>query len=153
MPDWIIRRVNVIGLCEQQGQTFHFLNQHKEPYEWTDDVPEDDSEFQGLLNEKEEAPYPDISAKMPRPELKSKEVHKVVTPDPTPEFEELAAHALGNAGIDPQEQLRTAQLQEDIPRGPAVVDANNNKIIHKITFDLPNAGLVEILSHPMIWHR
>ena len=36
----------------------------KEPYEWTDSVPEDDPNFQGLL-EDDEAPFPDISAELP----------------------------------------------------------------------------------------
>jgi hypothetical protein len=36
-----------------------------------DEVPEDDSEFQGLLEEEETAPYPDISAEPPGVELES----------------------------------------------------------------------------------
>ncbi len=49
MPDWIITRVNAIGAHEGQGRAFWFLDQWKEPYEWTNEVPEDDVEFQGLL--------------------------------------------------------------------------------------------------------
>jgi hypothetical protein len=60
MPDQIIKRVNQIGLREKQGQTFWFLNRSKEPYKWIDTVPEDDPEFQGLLEE--EAPLPNVSA-------------------------------------------------------------------------------------------
>jgi hypothetical protein len=130
IPGWIIWRVNAIGLCKQQGQSFCFLNRHKEPYEWTDDVPEDNPKFLGLLDKEEEAPHPDISAKLPGPKLEFNEVKEVVTPDPTPEFEELAAHALDNAGSDLQEWLHAAQLREDILRGPAVVDTNNQH--HKL---------------------
>ena len=65
MPDRVIKRVNQIGAKEKQGRTFRFLNQQAEPYEWTDKVPEDDLEFQGLLDEEEMAPYPDISAQPP----------------------------------------------------------------------------------------
>ena len=58
--------MNAIGKREKQGRTFRFLNQHGEPYEWTDEVPEDDPEFQGLLEETEDtAVYPDISAELP----------------------------------------------------------------------------------------
>jgi hypothetical protein len=63
MPDQVIKQVNSIGLCEQQGQEFRFLNRHQEPYEWTDEVPEDDPDFQGLLEEP--APYPGLSAELP----------------------------------------------------------------------------------------
>jgi hypothetical protein len=35
----------------------------KEPYKWTDFVPEDGPDFQGLLEE-DEAPFPDISAEL-----------------------------------------------------------------------------------------
>jgi hypothetical protein len=31
---------------------------------WTDAVPKDDPEFQGLLEEEEPAAYPDVSAKL-----------------------------------------------------------------------------------------
>ncbi len=37
-----------------QGQTFRFLNRRKEAHEWTDEVPEDDNNFQGLLEDKED---------------------------------------------------------------------------------------------------
>ncbi len=46
--------MNSIGSREKQGCTFRFT------YEWTDSVPEDDPDFQGLL-EDDEAPFPDIS--------------------------------------------------------------------------------------------
>jgi hypothetical protein len=45
MPDRIIKWVNQIGLREKQGHTFWFLNRSKEPYKWTDTVPEDGPEF------------------------------------------------------------------------------------------------------------
>jgi hypothetical protein len=51
MPDRVIKRVNAIGLGEKQGCTFWFLNRRQEPYEWTDTVPEDDPEFQDLLED------------------------------------------------------------------------------------------------------
>ncbi len=35
-------RVNTIGLKEKQERSFRFLNKRKEPYKWTDKVPEDD---------------------------------------------------------------------------------------------------------------
>jgi hypothetical protein len=51
---------------------------------------------------------------------------------------------LDNEGIDPQDRLRTAQAAAaaaPIRAGPALVEANDDKIVYKITFDLPNAGL------------
>jgi hypothetical protein len=73
MPDWVIKRVDAIRECEGQGRTFWFLNQRKEPYEWTDEVLEDDTDFQGLLENEEEAVYPDVSAKLPGVELEAEE--------------------------------------------------------------------------------
>jgi hypothetical protein len=72
MPDRVIKRVNTIGLREKQGRTFRFTDRSKEPYEWMDFVPEDDLEFQGLL-EDDEAPFPDISAELPGVPLEDKE--------------------------------------------------------------------------------
>jgi hypothetical protein len=45
MPDSVIQQVNTIGLKEKQGRSFRFLNRRKEPYKWTNEVPEDDLEF------------------------------------------------------------------------------------------------------------
>ncbi len=33
MPDRVIKQVNSIGLREQQGREFRFLNRRQEPYE------------------------------------------------------------------------------------------------------------------------
>jgi hypothetical protein len=69
MRDRVIKRVNAIGLRKKQGQAFQFLNCRQEPYKWTDAVPKDDPEFQGLLEDDKEAAYPDISAEPPGVEL------------------------------------------------------------------------------------
>ena len=63
MPDKVIDKVNRIGESKRQGREFCFLNRSKEPYSWTDSVPEDDPEFQGLLEE--EAPFPELNAQLP----------------------------------------------------------------------------------------
>jgi hypothetical protein len=85
-PDRIIKRVNQIGLREKQGQTFWFLNRSKEAYKWTDTVTEDGLEFQGLLEE--EAPFPNVSAKLPEVILKEdeEEDYQVATNKPGPVF-------------------------------------------------------------------
>jgi hypothetical protein len=58
-----------------------------DPYEWTDMVPKDDHEFQGLLEEEELAAYPNMSAELPRVELEYKdEDFQVVTNEPVPDF-------------------------------------------------------------------
>jgi hypothetical protein len=51
MPESVIQRVNRIGERERQGRTFQFLNRRGEPYEWTGEIPEDNLDFQGLLDE------------------------------------------------------------------------------------------------------
>jgi len=45
MPDRIICQVNEIGAREGQGHTFRFLNRHRVPYSWANEVPEDDADF------------------------------------------------------------------------------------------------------------
>ena len=156
MPDRVIKRVKDIGLRDKQGRMFRILNRRREPYKWTDSVPEDDPEFQGLLEDVEEAAYPDIKAEPPGVELESDKVDfSAVTDDPEPDFEQLAAAALDNAGINPQDRLHAAQAAHTAAeaaraaaaaafeqRGPALVEANQNEIVYKITFDLPDAGLI-----------
>jgi hypothetical protein len=55
MPTCVIKHVDTIRAWEKQGQEFQFVNWNKEPFGWTDEVQEDDPEFQGLLEDKEEA--------------------------------------------------------------------------------------------------
>ncbi len=64
MSDRVIKWVNQTGLREKQGQTFWFLNRPKEPYKGTDTIPEDNPEFQGLLEE--EATLPRCQRQSPR---------------------------------------------------------------------------------------
>jgi hypothetical protein len=145
MPDRVIKRVDAICLRKKQGRAFLFLNRRQELYKWMDAVLEDDPEFQGLLKDDKEAAYPDISAEPPGVELKSEEMdYAAVTDEPEPDFEQLATTTLDNAGINPQDCLCTAQTAAAaalLRAGPALVEANDNKIVYKITFDLPNMGL------------
>ena len=56
-------------------------------------------DFQGLL--KDPAPYPDLSSELPGVTLEDDDVDlQVVTDEPEPDFVELAAAALDNAGIN-----------------------------------------------------
>jgi hypothetical protein len=68
-----------------------------------------------------------------------------VSDEPEADFRELAAAALHNAGINMEERLQAArEAASDAPvdvHQPAVVEANEDKIVYEITFDLPNAGL------------
>jgi hypothetical protein len=106
ITDRVIQRMNAIGIKEKQGRAFWFLNHQREPYKWTDLVPEDDPEFQGLLEEEEAVPYPNIGAKPPGVELESNKNNcAAVTEDPEPDFITLVATALENAGIDPLDHL------------------------------------------------
>jgi hypothetical protein len=140
MPDRVIKHVNYIGKREKQGCAFRFLNRRKEPYEWTDEVPKDYPYFQGLLEDM--APYPDVAAKLPGVILEDDiDDDQVVTDEPKPDFAELAATALENAGINLQDRLRAAQQVADMTLGPAVIKADQDQIVYEITFDLPDAGL------------
>ena len=105
-------------------------------------MPEDDPKFQGLLEETEDtAVYPDISAELPGVLLEEQEQDfQPLTDIPEPDFRDLAGNALYNAGIDTDEALRRAQLG-DTPPGPAMVEANEDELVYKLTFDLPDAGL------------
>ena len=131
MPDRIIKRVNTIGQREKQGRDFRFLDRRKEPYEWTDSVPEDDPEFQGLLEDEEEAIYPDVSAELPGVVLEEEERDCTpVTDEPEPDFRDLAGAALHNAGIDADQRIRAALAAGDAaPAGPALVEADEDEIV------------------------
>ena len=63
MSDRVSKRVNTICMTQDQGRVLAFTNRNKEPFSWEDEVPEDDSEFQGLLESK--AHFLDISAEIP----------------------------------------------------------------------------------------
>ncbi len=92
--------------------------------------------------------YPDILAELPGVMLED-EIDNMATmvDDNEPNFRDFAAIALDNAGINPQARLQTTQnipaANEPIPweAGPALINADNDKIMYKITFDLPDAGL------------
>ena len=111
-------------------------------------MPEDNPEFEGLLEEP--APYPDISAELPGVLLEDEDADiQVVTDDPEPDFAELAAAALDNAGINANNCLQAAQRgQEPVP-GPALIEGNDDKIMYEITFDLPIAGLARNNAVPV----
>ncbi len=141
MPDQAIKRVNNIGLCKQQDQEFWFLNWCQEPYEWTDEVPEDNHDFQGLLEEP--VPYPNLSAELPGVLFEDEEADlQVVTDKPEPDFAELAAAALANASINANDCLQAAQRATLPHPGPALIKANDDEIVYEIIFDMPSARLV-----------
>ncbi len=152
MPNHIIKQLNQIGLREKQGQNFWFLNRSKEPYKWTDTVPEGDPEFQGSLEE--EAPFPDVGAKLPGVTLEEEEEgdYQVVTNETKPALETLATAALENTGIDAAKQIWAAQAAADAAaragviaaqsNGPCLREANKDKIVCKITFDIPDKGII-----------
>jgi hypothetical protein len=145
MTDRIIAKVNNIRAKEKQGRTFRFLNQQAQPYEWTNEVPEDNAEFQGLLEEEEAAPYPNLSAEPPGVELECEEAKfTAITEEDKPDFWALAAAALNDAGIDPDVRIRMANNYIDNnakQQGPAFIEADQDEIVCEITFDLPDAGL------------
>jgi hypothetical protein len=147
-PDRVIKRVNTIGERKGQGRTFRFLNHCKEPYKWTDSVPEDNPEFQGLLDNEEEAAYPEISAELSGVELEEEERDFTpVTDEPEADFRELAGAALHNAGIDADDRIRAALGAADEHSAPVVIESNKDELVYELTFELPDAGLVPIANN------
>ena len=151
MPDSVINRVNAIGEQEGKGQTFCFLNRRKEAYEWMDEVLKDDNDFQGLLEDKEAAaPYPNISAELPGVELKEEEREFQINPDePEPDFWDMAMTALHNAGIDGNKTIQARRAQalaaaHAVQCGAALVEADDDKLVYEITFDIPDKGLLQL---------
>ena len=69
--------------------------------------------------------------------------HWAVTDKNESNFRVLAARALDNANINPAAHLRAARVAEAQPvtPGPAQIDANEDKIIYMLTFNLPDVGL------------
>jgi hypothetical protein len=145
IPDRIIAKVNKIGAKEKHVRSFQFFNRQAEPYKWTDEVPENNAEFQGLLEKEEAASYPDLSAEPPGVELECEEaVFNAITEEEEPDFQALAAAALNNAGIDPDVRIQAANNNIGVnakPWRPAIVEADQDKIVYEITFDLPDEGL------------
>ena len=146
MHDQIIKCVNAIGEQEGQDPKFRFTNCRQELYKWTNEVPEDDLEFQGLLNnDKEMAVYPDISVELPGVELEEDaHKHQTVIDEPEADFCDPTNAALHNAGINADNAVQAAQAwvaAEVDWHGPALAEADEDKIVYKLIFDLPDAGL------------
>ena len=128
------------------------MNYLNEPYTWTDTAPEDDPEFQGLLKEEGDALFPDVSVEIPGVPIKEEDgKYQNVTNEPKPGFKTLMAAALNNAGIDVATQVCSARAAADVadavviavpPDGQLLVEAFEDKIVHNVTFELPDAGLV-----------
>ncbi len=91
------------------------------------------------------AVYPDISAELPGVDLEEDEQeYQTVTDEPEPDFWDLAGAALHNAGINAEDMLCAAGVQAADKvqwQGPALVKADEDKIVYKIMFNLSNAGL------------
>ena len=78
----------------------------------------------------------------------------MVTDEPEPDFEDLAAAALDNANIDMGDRLRAARVAAEAPaqnvvadvptqNSPCIIEAQaSDKIVYDIIFDLPDAGLI-----------
>jgi hypothetical protein len=67
-----------------------------------------------------------------------------ITEEDKPDFWALAAAALDNAGIDPNVRIQAANNyinNNAKQQGPAFIEADQDKIVYEITFDLPDAGL------------
>jgi hypothetical protein len=87
-------------------------------------------------------------AELPKKALTTEEEEfQFVTDEPMPEFVELAAVVLDNAGINPGDTVLHAHVvaaELNAPHGnnqhPAVIKANPDEVVYKITFNLPDDG-------------
>ena len=82
------------------------------------------------------------------------EAFEVITDEPEPDFEDLAAAALDNANIDTGGRLRAARAAAEAPaqnaaadapaqNGPRIIESQApDEIVYDIIFDLPDAGLI-----------
>ena len=127
------------------------MNRRKQAYEWTEEMPEDDDDFLGLLEDEEEAaPYPDISAELPDVELEEEERRfQMILDKLEPDFRDMAAAALHNAGIDGNETIQVGRARalaaaHAVQQGAALVEANKNELVYIITFDVPDKGLLQL---------
>ena len=130
---------------------FRFTDRSKELYKLTDFVPEDDPNFQGLL-EDDGAPIPDVSAELTGVPLEEEESDfQVVTDKPEPDFEDLAAVVLDNTGIGTADQLCAARVAAEAAAAaplwpqqdsPCLIEADPGKIVYEIVMELPDVGLL-----------
>jgi hypothetical protein len=114
-------------------------------------VPKDVDDFQGLLEDEEEAaPYPDIRAELPGVELEEEERRfQTVLDKPEPDFWDMAAAALHNAGIDDNKTIQAGRARalaaaHAVQGGAALVEANENELVYEITSDVPDKGLLQL---------
>ncbi len=121
MPPSIVQKVEDIARKEAQGSELFFLDRNKRPFPWSteDEVPLENPQFQGLLED--DAPYPDISAELPgQVALQDPdEPDSAVEEEQEPSDEQRAALALQNAGLQrgpDDRQVEVDQLHAPQPQ-------------------------------------
>ena len=101
-----------------------------------------------LLDDEEEAAYPEISAKLPGVELEEEQRDFTpVTDEPEADFWELASAALHNAGINADDRIQAALGAAAEQSTPAVIESDEDELVYEVTFELPDAGLVPIADN------
>ena len=95
-----------------------------------------------MIQNEDKAPYPDISAELPGVALEIEERNFTpVTDKPEDNFRDLAGAALHNAGINADQWICAALDANNERQAPAIIKADNDKIVSEVTFDFPDAGL------------
>ena len=112
-------------------------------------MPDDNGDFQGLLGK--EAPFPDISSKLPGvvPEDELVGPSTALEEEPEPAFETQSASALDNADIQVDKRLRAARTQVATVH---IVVAWPNEIMYEVELgaDEPDEGLPDPPTCPPI---
>ena len=74
-----------------------------------------------------------------------------MTDEPEPDFKDLAAAALDNAGINTADRLRAARVAAEAATvaplrpqqdDPCLIEADPGEIVNEIVVELPDAGLL-----------
>ena len=115
------KQVDAMGERERQTKEWMFLDRNKEPFSWSNEVPDDDPQFQGLLED--DAPYPNVPGDLPGMVVEEGTADDAgpVQGEPAPNEEQRAERALQNAGLrrgpDPPRDEGASQIGPSQPPG------------------------------------
>ena len=74
---------------------------------------------------------------------------QTILDEPEPDFCDMTAAALHNAGIDGDTTIQAGRARalvaaRVVQRGAAVIEADEDKLVYEITFDVPDKGLLQM---------
>ena len=74
---------------------------------------------------------------------------QTILDEPEPDFRDMAAAALHNAGIDGDKTIQVGRARalaaaHAVQQGAAVIEADENELVYEITFDIPDEGVLQM---------